>query len=498
MNTRRQLISFLLALFMVLGTITPLFAENDSVTVLPPRIADEEEPNDNIVIMNGDREEKEETSDSPIILNNNRDESNVEDVKADKNAPTILENRDDNNVTILPPIKNEDKNTKPEPKEELKKEESKDPVEVQVLNKRDIKEGDKKEEGKVSLVLLNDKPASVNEEVYSKIKWVKDDFNIDGDKILGLSDSGLKKVKANKKLVIPEIENVNTIEKQAFLGLGLRVVEISKNITLIEDEAFKDNGLTKVVINGKGKTIAGSAFGEEFLSEYKKSEKDVFLYEFEGLQIGEEIVSDAVGFSNMYNYSIGNGWVLGDFTYDDEKRAVTGFSSQGQEKLKTNKNLVIPGAIPETFARGYDNLHKVEIIAKNAFYLKGLESVDFSNCLNLIEIEGEAFSNNDSLKFVDFSNCKNLAKIGQGAFWLGRIESLDLSDCVNLIAIDLGAFQGNFIKKLNLKNLNKLETIGSGSFWMNNLTEVDLSDCTSLKSIESKAFLVIETILHLT
>lgn len=45
MNTRRQLISFLLALFMVLGTITPLFAENDSVTVLPPRMADKtEEP----------------------------------------------------------------------------------------------------------------------------------------------------------------------------------------------------------------------------------------------------------------------------------------------------------------------------------------------------------------------------------------------------------------------------------------------------------------------
>lgn len=43
MNTKRQLISFLLALFMVLGTITPLFAENDSVTVLPPRMADKTE-----------------------------------------------------------------------------------------------------------------------------------------------------------------------------------------------------------------------------------------------------------------------------------------------------------------------------------------------------------------------------------------------------------------------------------------------------------------------
>lgn len=97
MNTRRQLISFLLALFMVLGTITPLFAENDSVTVLPPRMADKtEEPEDNIVILNGGREEKEETKDSPIILENNRDESNVEGKEVEKNEPLILENRDNN------------------------------------------------------------------------------------------------------------------------------------------------------------------------------------------------------------------------------------------------------------------------------------------------------------------------------------------------------------------------------------------------------------------
>ena len=107
---RQQLISFLLALFMVLGTITPLFAENDGITVLPPRMADKtEESEDNIVILNGDREEKEETKDFPIILNNNREESNVEKKETEKDTPVILENRDDNNVTILPPITNKEK-----------------------------------------------------------------------------------------------------------------------------------------------------------------------------------------------------------------------------------------------------------------------------------------------------------------------------------------------------------------------------------------------------
>lgn len=380
MNTRRQLISFLLALFMVLGTITPLFAENDGITVLPPRMADEtKEPEDNIVIMNGDREEKEETKDFPIILNNNRDESKVEDVETDKNAPTILENRDDNNVTILPPIKSEEKTTEPEPKEEQKKEDekSKAPVEVQVLNKKDTKDGDKKEEGKVNLVLLNDKPASVNEEVYSRIKWIKDDFNIDGDKILGLSEEGLKKVKANKKLVIPEMENITTIEKQAFMNLGLRVVEIPGNITLIEEDAFKDNGLTKVIINGKGKTIAGSAFGEEFLSEYKKSEKDVFLYEFEGLEIGEEVNPDAVGASEPDD--------LKYFTFN--RTTITGLTNEGKAHYKEHPYMVLPGVNPEGNA--------ITAIGDNAFEgsynLYYLENVDFSNCKSLESIGSLAF-----------------------------------------------------------------------------------------------------------
>ena len=399
MNTKRQFISFLLALFMVISTITPLFAENDGVTVLPPRMADEtKEPEDNIVIMNGDREEKEETKDSPIILNNNKDESKVEDVETDKNAPKILENRDNNNVTILPPIKNEEKTTEPEPKEEQKKEEEKSntPVEVQVLSKRDTKEGDKKEEGKVNLVLLNNKPASVNEEVYSRIKWIKDDFNIDGDKILGLSEEGLKKVKANKKLVIPEIENITTIEKQAFMNLGLRVVEIPKNITLIEEEAFKDNGLTKVVINGKGKTIAGNAFDEELSNEYKKSEKDVFLYEFEGLEIGEEITSSAVEASEPDD--------LKYFTFDGT--TITGLSPEGEEYYKENHTMVLPGVNPCGEA--------IKEIGDHAFEVSRIKNIDLSNCKNLEKIGDYGLAGN-SLKFLKVPN--SLKELGYSIFY---------------------------------------------------------------------------------
>lgn len=480
MNTRRQLISFLLALFMVLGTITPLFAENDGITVLPPRMADEtKEPEDNIVIMNGDREEKNDTSDSPIILNNSRNESKVEDVETDKNAPTILENRDDNNVTILPPIKSEEKTTEPEPEKEQKKEDekSKAPVEVQVLNKRDAKEGDKKEEGKVNLVLLNDKPASINEEVYSKIKWIKDDFNIDGDKILGLSEEGLKKVKANKKLVIPEMENITTIEKQAFMNLGLRVVEIPGNITLIEEEAFKDNGLTKVIINGKGKTIAGSAFGEEFLSEYKKNEEEVFLYEFEGLEIGEEIVSTPVGSGEPDDLSF--------FTFSGT--TITGLTDKGKAYYKENHTMVLPGVNPEN--------QPITKIGYSAFFKSSdgwnnevaLTNVDFSNCTELKYIEEMAFRR-VGLSSLDLSMCKNLAVIGDLAFQYNKIETLKISNLPTLGIIGEGSFYDNKITNLDLSNCQYLKIIKNKAFEDNNLKKIDFSNCIYLAYINASAF----------
>lgn len=481
MNTKRQFISFLLALFMVISTITPLFAENDGVTVLPPRMADEtKEPEDNIVIMNGDREEKKETKDSSILLNNNRDESSVEEKETKKDAPVILENRNDNNVTILPPIKNEEKTTEPEPKEEQKKEDekSKAPVEVQVLNKKDTKDGDKKEEGKVNLVLLNDKPASVNEEVYSKIKWIKDDFSIDNDKILGLSEEGLKKVKANKKLVIPETENITTIEKQAFMNLGLRVVEIPGNITLIEEEAFKDNGLTKVIINGKGKTIAGSAFGEEFLSEYKKSEKDVFLYEFEGLQIGEEVTPSAVGASEPDD--------LKYFTFNGT--TITGLTEEGKAYYKEGHAMVLPGVNPENQSIteiGDEAFFEYDAIG-NVFDL-GFRKVDFSNCVELKRVGKEAFRYS-RITAIDLSMCKKLEIIDERAFDGNELNTVDFSSCKNLSEIMNYAFGDNKIKEVNLSNCESLTTIGDDAFTSNEVEKIDLSGCVNLATIGDSAF----------
>ena len=300
--TNRKFLSLLLALFMVFSTITPLFAENDSVTVLPPRMAEKEEP-DNIVIMEGDKDTiptLEESGEGGKKIEETLEELEIKE----DNSPVILENREENNnIVILPPIKNEENEegiTEPsketvEPEEPKKEKENKREVKVQVLSKRDVKKP--ASEGEVNLILLNDNPADINEEVYDeKIRWKESDFKIKDDKIISLSDEGLLKVARNKKLEIPEMENITIIEKEAFKGLSLRSVEIPKNIKEIKDEAFKDNHLKSVKILGKGKEISKNAFNEELVEMYKKSEKEEFLYECEEeLEIGKEMVGDAVG-----------------------------------------------------------------------------------------------------------------------------------------------------------------------------------------------------------
>lgn len=482
--TNRKFLSLLLALFMVLGTVTPMFAENDSITVLPPRMAEKEEP-DNIVIMEGDKDTiptLEESGEGGKKIEETLEEPEIKE----DNSPVILENREENNnIVILPPIKNEENKegtTEPsketeEPEKPKEEKENKREVKVQILSKRDAKKP--ASEGEVNLVLLNDNPADINEEVYDeKIRWKESDFKVEDDKIISLSDEGLLKVARNKKLVIPEIENITTIEKQAFMNLCLRVVEISKNITLIEEEAFKDNGLTKVIINGKGKTISGSAFGEELLNEYKKSEKDVFLYEFEGLQIGEEVTPSAVGASEPDD--------LKYFTFNGT--TITGLTEEGKAYYKEGHAMVLPGVNPENQSIteiGDEAFFEYDAIG-NVFDL-GFRKVDFSNCVELKRVGKEAFRYS-RITAIDLSMCKKLEIIDERAFDGNELNTVDFSSCKNLSEIMNYAFGDNKIKEVNLSNCESLTTIGDDAFTSNEVEKIDLSGCVNLATIGDSAF----------
>ena len=478
--TNRKFLSLLLALFMVLGTVTPMFAENDSVTVLPPRMAEKEEP-DNIVIMEGDKDTiptLEESGEGGKKIEETLEEPEIKE----DNSPVILENREENNnIVILPPIKNEENEegiTEPsketvEPEEPKKEKENKREVKVQILSKRDAKKP--ASEGEVNLILLNDNPADINEEVYDeKIRWKESDFKIEEDKILGLSDEGLLKVARNKKLEIPEMENITIIEKEAFKGLSLRSVEIPKNIKEIKDDAFKDNHLKSVKILGKGKEISKNAFNEELVEMYGKCEKEEFLYECEDeLEIGEKIVGDALGAVAPDDVSL----------YTFSGTTITGLSEKGKTYYTDNHNMILPGRNPQGQA--------ITEIGGNAFSNKwrgyGLRSVDFSKCTSLTNISYNAFYNNQ-ITNLDLSRCTHLTNIRDDAFKQNHITSLDLSKCTGLTSIGDNAFESNELTSLNLSGCKNLKSIGINAFYSNQITNLDMSGCTSLTIVRGYAF----------
>lgn len=112
---------------------------------------------------------------------------------------------------------------------------------------------------------------------------------------------------------------------------------------------------------------------------------------------------------NWPEVEVGNGWVIGDFRYDKNK--VIGLSKSGEEKIKTNKDLVIP--------EFNDKGERITIIGRGAFYNKTLESVEIHNGIEVIEPIG--FHKNN-LKEIKFS--PNLREIGEHAFSQNKLTEV--------------------------------------------------------------------------
>ena len=298
----------------------------------------------------------------------------------------------------------------------------------QILSKRDAKKP--ASEGEVNLILLNDNPADINEEVYDeKIRWKESDFKIEDDKIISLSDEGLLKVARNKKLEIPEMENITIIEKEAFKGLSLRSVEIPKNIKEIKDDAFKDNHLKSVKILGKGKEISKNAFNEELVEMYGKCEKEEFLYECEDeLEIGEKIVGDALGAVAPDDVSL----------YTFSGTTITGLSEKGKTYYTDNHNMILPGKNPQGQA--------ITAIGEGAFQHNRLSSLDFSRCTSLTTIGSYAFCSNFLLA-LDLSGYTSLTNIGHYAFRDNKLKTAKIP--LSLSILSEFAFKDNLGNNYN-------------------------------------------------
>lgn len=186
--------------------------------------------------------------------------------------------------------------------------------------------------------------------------------------------------------------------------------------------------------------------------------------------------------SDINQYPIGGGWVVGDFTYSNN--SVTGLSTQGKNKLNSmpegQKRVVLPGFTNQLDKNG--KYYIVTDIGYGAFQELNINQVDFSNMEELQLIRDKAFSEN-KLEKLDFSNLKKLKTIGNEAFYKNIIKDLSIENLPELESIGNKAFaqlSRGVYETIRFENLPKLTTIGDTYFSISNSN----GNSKSLRSVE--------------
>lgn len=197
----------------------------------------------------------------------------------------------------------------------------------------------------------------------------------------------------------------------------------------------------------KGDSSAESAKdSEEGVSENSTSAKEK-TEESEDAEASKEAAKAA---ENTGSEAVSDKWTIADFTYGEYEKlmygcdynrqfyvrgkAITGFSKQGEEKLKNNKNLVIP-------AKGPDGKNIVGI-GESAFKEKGLESVQFPT--------GMLIPYDDPLAKTDEERVSRRGNfvIGESSFYGNKLKEVVLP--TGVISVLAKAFERNEITKVKL------------------------------------------------
>lgn len=222
-------------------------------------------------------------------------------------------------------------------------------------------------------------------------------------------------------------------------------VENEKDDSSAESVKGSEEGATEEQDSAKEKKTEGSADAEASKEATKSAENT-----------GSKAVSDK--------------WTTADFTYGEYEKlmygcdysrqfyvrgkVITGFSKQGEEKLKNNKNLVIP-------AKGPDGKNIVGI-GESAFKEKGLESVQFPT--------GMLTPYDDPLAKTDEERVSRRGNfvIGESSFYGNKLKEVVLP--TGVISVLAKAFERNQIVKVKLpKTIWWIENQG---FADNKITDV--------------------------
>lgn len=227
---------------------------------------------------------------------------------------------------------------------------------------------------------------------------------------------------------------------------------------------------------------------------------------------------------DMRDLEIGGGWVLGDFTFGDNKttvngkvigdNVVTGFSESGKQKILDNHELVLPHINyqkpytpvdtvgPSAFMDNHnifsvsDPRRVIKKVEQEAFYRAGLRTIELPA---LQEAGRHAFFDNQtahislpeltsaghqcfSLSKIETFEAPKLRTAGQYCFNYNKLSRLELPE---LETAGYSAFSNN---QLELIRMPKLQAIPIRGFDDNALTEIGPDFFPSVTRIENYAF----------
>lgn len=314
---------------------------------------------------------------------------------------------------------------------------------------------------------------------------------------------------------VPKIEVVNRpyIPKDGD-GSKENLLTFVKATDLDGDDISKD-------ITVDPESIDTSVDGEKY--------KVVYTVKDQYDNVGKKEVIFSIG-RDWFEFPIGKGWVLGDFTYDGNK--VIGFSESGLRKVETQKELVLPHINPNNGSTAIDTVADND--EDNSFRSRELTSVsDYEGNIKIIEGEGSngisgyrsqgAFKGN-GISAIDLKNVEHIGSfafqnnkitelkleklkyIGHHAFHGNQIEKIESTDLPNVEYVGQLGFIDNKLTKVHMPKLKEaeyvafyenqisdanfpmLEKVGNGAFLSNQITEVSQNNFPNLKYIDKRAF----------
>ena len=308
-------------------------------------------------------------------------------------------------------------------------------------------------------------------------------------------------------------EGITEIGSRAFAGNNFSKIEIPSTVTSIGSYAFSTknylNGPCEVILQEGLKKIGADAFRNKMISEIElpttvtKLDKNTFRKESSDSTqpvVTKVYVSSKTQYEDTKNFPTSDYhkvyltdtsvWTAEDFTYGEESVAlypaeeyssttnitvwvVKGFSEQGEGKLATNKELVIPAK---------DQTGRVvEGVGANAFKEKGITKLTLPE--GVMTQHSEDFWKTDATGIAQRGNFYILSN----AFIKNKLTSLELPEGV--IYVGGNAFKQNQLSEVIFPKT--LMLIGNASFAQNQIQLLSFTESTDFAlNIDAQGFAV--------